>query len=74
MLGARDGMVGVGLLGGAGGGFEGALLGGLGGIGLVRGDVALVTDASRLGTVGTVGGLPSAGGFASDILIKFVAK
>lgn len=74
MLGARCGMVGVGLLGGAGGGFEGAILGGLGGIDLVGGDGALVADASRLGTVGTVGGLPSAGGFASDILIRFVSK
>ncbi len=73
MLGAREGMLGMGLLGGAGGGFEGALLGGLGRIDLVGGDGALV-GASRLGTAGTVGGLPSAGGFASDIFIKFVAK
>jgi hypothetical protein len=73
MLGTRDGIVGVGLLGGAGGGFEGALLGGLGRIDLGE-DGALVVGTSRLGTVGTVGGLPSAGGFASDILINFIAK
>ena len=71
-------MVGPGLwgVGGAGGGFEGALFGGLGGTDLVGGDgdCALAVGESRLVTGGTIGGLPSAGGFAGDILNTFVAR